>query len=154
MDFLNNYIDNYNYQYSEYNYYQQLILDLAEYIQDELQDSYYYHHLAKKAPTERAKTIILEFSKDEKQHANNFQRAYMMLTGSYFNPSQLKPVTIDDYTESLKIRILAETDDYKKYGEQYLKAPTRYLQDLFYMTRTVEAQHAMRIPILFEEEDE
>ena len=142
MDFLNNYIDNYNYQYSQCNYYQQLIRDLGEYIQDELQDSYYYQQLDKKAPTERAKTIILEFNKDEKQHANNFQRAYMMLTGSCFNLSPLKPVTIDNYIESLKN------------GEQYLKAPTKYLQDLFYMTRTAEAQHSMRIPILFEEEEE
>lgn len=137
-----------------YEYYAQLIEDIEEYIQDEMQDSLYYKELAKLAPTPLAKKIILEFSADEKKHAENMQSAYYMLTGRYFKPSPLKPVTITDYDTALKQRIIAETKDYQKYGEQYLKAPNKYLKDLFFMTRTVEAKHAMRIPILFEEEAE
>lgn len=151
---MNYYFDNYSNEYWSCNYYQQLIKDLAEYIQDELQDAYYYQELSKLAPTDRAKTIILEFSRDESNHAQNFQEAYRSITGMYYTPSPLKPVVIEDYEDALKLRIIAETNDYKKYGDQYLKAPTKYLQDLFFTTRTVEAQHAMRIPILFEEEAE
>ncbi len=148
-----NYIYNnyYNCQYCQ-PYYNQLIEDLAEYIQDEMQDAAYYQKLAKLAPTNRAKSIILEFSKDESTHAKNFQEAYKMLTGNYYTPQPLEPIVIKNYNDALKIRILAETNDYKKYGEQYLKAPNKYFKDLFFTTRTVEAQHAMRIPILFEEE--
>ncbi|QUH20016.1 ferritin-like domain-containing protein [Alkaliphilus sp. B6464] len=143
--------------YSNYNhncniYYMELIPRLEEYIQDELQDSAYYKTLAKLAPTQRAKDLIMEFSADEAMHAENFQRAYFMITGRYFMPQPLEPVVIEDYEEALKIRILAETKDYKKYGDEYLRAPNKYLKDLFFETRTVEAQHAMRIPILFEEE--
>lgn len=48
--------------------------------------------------------------------------------------------------------IIAETNDYEKYGDQYLRASSKYFKDLFFTTRTGEARHAMRIPILFEEE--
>jgi rubrerythrin len=138
----------------DYNYYHQLIRDLAEYIQDEMQDSAYYQELAKLAPTDRARTLILEFSQDEYTHARNFQEAYRMLTGNYYAPMPLNPVVILDYEEALKTRVIAETRDYKKYGEKYLRAPNKYLQDLFFMTRTDEAIHAMRIPVLFEEEND
>lgn len=144
---------NYSYCYPYDNgYYSNLILRLEEYIQDELQDSAYYRELAKLAPTDRAREIILGFSADEAGHAANFQQAYYSLTGRRYMPEPLEPIVIKDYEDALKVRIIAETNDYKKYGEEYLMAPTRYLKDLFFMTRTVEAQHAMRIPILFEEE--
>ena len=41
-----------NYDYYNYGYYMQLIMDLEEYIQDEMQDSAYYRELAKFAPTD------------------------------------------------------------------------------------------------------
>lgn len=134
------------------NYDSQLIKDLAEYIQDEMQDSAYYQELAKLAPTDRSKSIILEFSQDESTHAKNFQEAYRVLTGHYYTPSPLEPIVITDYDDALKMRIIAETNDYEKYGDQYLRASSKYFKDLFFTTRTGEARHAMRIPILFEEE--
>lgn len=67
-------------------------------------------------------------------------------------PGPIEPIVISDYEDALKQRVLAETRDYKKYGEEYLMAPNKYLKDLFFNTRTVEAQHAMRISILFEED--
>lgn len=152
---MNYFYDNqYNYYNNPYcySYYNQLIKDLAEYIQDEMQDAAYYQELAKLAPTDKARALILGFSQDESTHAKNFQEAYRMLTGSYYVPQPLQPISITDYDEALKIRIMAETNDYKKYGDQYLRAPNKYFKDLFFTTRTVEAQHAMRIPILFEEE--
>lgn len=149
-----NYGHNYNYDCYDpnYGYYMQLVKRLAEYIQDELQDSEYYKELAKMAPTDLSKEIINEFSEDEMNHAKNFQQVYYMLTGRYYVPEPVEPIVIDDYEEALKIRVLAETNDYEKYGEEYLMAPNKYLRDLFFMTRTKEAMHAMRISILFEEE--
>lgn len=142
-----NYNDNYNWEY-----YTQLIKRLEEYIHDELHDSAYYKELAKLAPTELSKELINEFSRDEQMHAENFQNTYFMITGRYYYPQPLDPIVIEDYEDALKVRIIAETNDFKKYGEEYLMAPNKYFKDLFYMTRTVEGQHAMRIPILFEEE--
>ncbi|NLO83130.1 MAG: ferritin-like domain-containing protein [Clostridiales bacterium] len=131
---------------------QSLIDDLEKYINDELKDSKYYEMLANKAPTKKAKDILMEFSKDEYMHAQNFMNAYFSLTGRMYQPSNTdEPEMPDDYEKALKERIIAETDGYKEYGEQYLKAPTYYLQALFFMARTSEAQHAMRIPILLHE---
>ena len=75
-----------------------------------------------------------------------------MLTGRKYEPPKIEdPKVPDDFMEALQHRILAETEGYKKYGEQYLKAPTAYLRNLFYMARTSEAQHAMKIPYLMHE---
>jgi rubrerythrin len=133
----------------------QLIRDIQEYIMDELSDSQYYSILATKAPTQRAKEIILEFSQDEKLHAENFMQVYYFMTGQRYCPLYIPTPQVPDYEEALKQRIIAETNDYKKYGIKYLETKCNpYLSDLFFMTRTYEAIHAMRIPILLEEEVE
>ena len=141
-----------DYGYYYYGYYIGLVKRLEEYIQNELEDSDYYKGLAKLAPTELSKEIILRLSEDEAMHAENLQRTYYMITGRYYTIEPIEPVVISDYEDALKQRVLAETNDYKKYGEEYLMAPNKYLKDLFFNTRTVEAQHAMRISILFEED--
>lgn len=129
-----------------------LIPFLTEYIMDEIQDARYYEALAEKAPTERAKKIILEFAQQELHHAEEFKKAYYIITGqTYETPLTLKPL-IPDYEEALKVRLLAETQAYKEYGEKYLMAQNPMIKDIFFRARTDEAVHAMRIPLLMEEE--
>ena len=65
----------------------ELICDLRNYIQDELKDSAYYEELARIAPTRMAQEILMEFSRDEKKHAESFMDAYCRLTGKKFNRS-------------------------------------------------------------------
>lgn len=131
-----------------------LVASLREYIEDELRDSLYYEELSQLAPTKRARDLLLEFSSDERMHAENFMRAYRIVTGRGYTPPRIEPPEIPRYDEALKQRIIAETNDYKKYGEWYLRIPDPYLRMLFFETRTDEARHAMRIPILMEEEME
>ena len=128
-----------------------LIADIKEYIQDELGDSEYYKALANYAPTARARMILMDFSSDEAGHAHNLMRAYKQLTGKDYIIKKVEQPQIPEFEEAIKQRILAETKDYKKYGEHYLTAPTAYLKDLFFMTRTDEAVHAMRMPLLLAE---
>ncbi len=143
---------NFNLGFDSYSGYSYILLkDLQEYIHDELKDCKYYAVLAAKAPTPRAKELLMEFSNDERMHARYFMNAYYMLTGQCYTPPVVEEPQVPDFCEALKVRIMAETHDYKKYGEQYLKAPNPYLKDLFFMARTVEAQHAMRMPILLSE---
>lgn len=129
----------------------QLVADIAEYIVDELGDSRYYTILASKAPTTRARDLLMEFAADECKHAQEFMRAYYGLTGRMFTLPAIVDPTVPDYDEALKERILAETKDYKKYGEKYLEVSIPWLKNMFFMTRTGEAIHAMRIPILMKE---
>jgi len=140
--------------YFDYNYYIKLIKDLEEYIKEKSGDNSYYLLLSDKAPTQRAKTLLLEFSKDEGEHAKNLLKAYCYLTGTYYTIPPAAPPLVPEYQEALKQRLIVETSNYKKYGEQYLKAPTKYLQDLFFSLRTASAIQAKRIPLLMEEEKE
>lgn len=126
----------------------QLVGDIAEYIVDEMKDSKYYAALALKAPTQRAKDLITEFSADEWTHSQKLMRAYQMLTGQAFTPPAIPEPVVPEFNEAVKQRILAETNDYRKYGEKYLAACNACLKEMFYTLRTYEAMHAMRMPIL------
>ncbi|MCW2278105.1 ferritin-like domain-containing protein [Heliophilum fasciatum] len=125
-----------------------LIRDLEEYINDERCDSRYYAIMAANAPTARAAKLLMEFSREEALHAQCFMDAYRMITGCPYCPKPVCDPCVPEFTEAVKARIIAETADYKKYGEQYLKACNSHLKNLFFMTRTDEAKHAMRMPIL------
>jgi len=130
-----------------------LISDLEQYIEDELRSSAYYNKLAEKAPNNYAKSILQDFSKDEKGHAENFKQAYYYLTGkTYISDNPVSSPEINNYDNALKMMMISETKDYKKYGEHYLSASTKYLKDLFFGVKVVEALHAMRIPVLFDDE--
>jgi hypothetical protein len=126
----------------------QLVGDISEYIGDEMSDSKYYATLAGMAPTQRAHDLLMEYSADEWTHSQRLMRAYMMLTGRAFVPQAVPEPTVPAYDEALKVRVLAETSDYRKYGEKYLAACSPYLKEMFYSLRTDEAMHAMRMPIL------
>jgi rubrerythrin len=129
----------------------ELICDLRNYIQDELKDSYYYQELARMAPTRRAQEILMEFSRDEKRHAERFMDAYCRLTGKKYQPGPARPSSICDYEQSLKERIMEETNAYEEYGRKYQDLCDPCLRRMFWDARTDEAQHAMRIPILLHE---
>ncbi len=132
-------------------YYIKLVKALEEYIQEELQDSAFYLALSKLSPNEYIKAIILEFAETEQVHAESFQKAYYRLTGLSYTPKPLAPIELNDYQSALSLIISDEVEDFKKYGEQYNMAPTQYLQDLFYMAKTMESQHIMRLPFLIDE---
>lgn len=139
----------------QHNYYSMtdytLIMDIQEYIEDELHDSRYYALLAEKAPTSYARDMLMEFSREEQAHAGLFMRAYYLLTGSEYHLKIHKDPIVPDYIQALRDGIIAETTDYKKYGEQLQKVKSPYLQELFYKLRTEEAQLAMRMPLLLED---
>lgn len=129
----------------------ELICDLRNYIQDELKDSYYYQELARVAPTRMSQELLMEFSRDEKRHAENFMKEYHRLTGRKYKPDSVPPTRIIDYEQSLKQRIIEETNAYEEYGKVYQSVCDPCLRRMFWDARTDEAQHAMRIPILLHE---
>jgi rubrerythrin len=132
-------------------YNHELAVEIEQYIENEMNDSQYYIELAKKAPSNLAREIIIGFSNDEKGHAENFKQAYYYITGRMVLLQPPGSPEIPDFNEALKVRILSETRDYKKYGEHYISAQNKYLRNLFFIIRASEAQHAMRIPILLDE---
>lgn len=129
-----------------------LLNDIKEYICDEFKDSLYYEILASKAPTQRARELLMEFSRDEKLLAENFMKAYRIITGTEYKPESVNEPEVPEYNEALKDCLINESSDYRKYGVLYLNAANKCLKELFFMARTTEVQHAMRLPVLIYEQ--
>lgn len=128
-----------------------LLVYIREYINDEMIDSRYYSILASKAPTLRARDLLIDFSREEQAHAQSFMKVYYAIAGTPYCSEALAEPEVPEYIDALKDRILSETIAYKKYCEEYMKAKKANLKDLFFTIGTDEAQHAMRIPLLMAE---
>jgi rubrerythrin len=129
-------------------YYNNLPSRLLEYINDEMSDSLYYQELAGKAPNQRARELFSEFSRDEAQHAANFQGVYYRLTGMQPMIPPVNPPQIPPYCQAIKARIMAESGDLVKYAEESANAPDMMLRNLFYITGNIEGRHGLRLTTL------
>lgn len=129
-------------------YYSDLPCRILEYIHDETRDSLYYQELAKIAPDDRARDLYQEFSRDEATHAANFRQVYIRLTGMEPVLPQVAPPKVPAYCDAVKQRIMAESGDFVKYGQEFIDAPDCELRDLFYITGAIEARHGMRLSTL------
>lgn len=119
---------------------------LEMYIDGELGDSALYKELAKTAPNDKFKELFLEFSEDEMSHAVEFKRIYKILTGKNYNPVIRPPVLEGTFEDILRDRVLDESGDFRKYGEQFIKTDKNYaLRNAYYKARTDENVHALRL---------
>jgi rubrerythrin len=124
---------------------------LQTYITAELGDAQLYDELSGNAPSEDARQLLREFAEDERSHADEFKRLYREMTGRRFNPEVAPPVLNDSYSNILRDRVLDESGDFRKYGEQYLMTEPGELRDAFYRARTDEGVHAFRLLYLLNE---
>lgn len=131
-----------------YYYFQKLADKLLGFIAEETSTSLFYQQLATLAPTPEEKELLTKFAKDEARHATNFRTVYRQITGKAGKVPPASPPQINSYQEAIRRRILAESNDYLKYGDEFLTAPDMYLRSLFYKTGATEAQHGMSLAIL------
>ena len=119
---------------------------LQTYIKAELGDAALYRELAKVAPTDVFKNLFLEFAYDEQSHADEFKKIYRTMTGKSFEP-KIEPAVLDgSFRDILKDRILDESGDFRKYGEQYIQTHQNMdLKRAYYRARTDENVHALRL---------
>ena len=119
---------------------------LQMYIDAELGDSMLYKELAKYAPNDMDRQLLIEFSEDEQSHADNFKKIYRTLTGRSYNPDIKPPVLTGSFDDILRDRVLDESGDFRKYGEQYITTVNNdMLKDAYYRARTDENVHALRL---------
>ncbi len=119
---------------------------LQMYINAELGDAALYRELSKSANDETDKNLLLEFAEDEQSHADEFKRIYSMMTGGSYNPIVTPPVINHPFEEILRERVLDESGDFRKYGEQYiLTDKNNILKNAYYRARTDENVHALRL---------
>lgn len=101
---------------------------------DELAASHNYLLMAEKAPTEEARRIHIQSSRDEYRHAENFQEIYEDLTGKEPSPTDLQPISTEQtsYVDNLKDQLFDEYTDTNKYKYMYLlTANSEYRNTLF-----------------------
>lgn len=119
---------------------------LQMYINAEMGDSALYRELADRAPDNMDRQLLLEFSEDEESHADSFKRIYRILTGRSYNPVVSPVILSGSFDDILRDRVLDESGDYRKYGEQYLLSDGNdMLKDAYYRARTDENVHALRL---------
>ena len=128
----------------------ELLYRLQEYITDETNDSIYYYRLAEMAMTPEDRAIILGFAEDEARHAANFQILYRLISRTIPPEPVIVEPNITDFEEAIRIRILAESGDFRKYANDYAKYNQPPICDLFYLTSVSEGQHAMRLTLFLE----
>ncbi len=119
---------------------------LQMYINAELGDAALYRELAKDAPSENDRQLLLEFADDEQAHADEFKRIYRIMTGRSYYPT-VQPVVLNgSYQDILRDRVLDESGDFRKYGEQYIQTcQNNTLKNAYYRARTDENVHALRL---------
>ncbi len=129
----------------------ELAIRLEDYVKDELGDNLYYEELAKMAPTDMEKSVILGFANDEKHHAEIFTDILQKITRKPYQAPQIeKPVMPNNYRDALLVRIRNESNDYKKYGNEYLAAKNFELKNAFLRASMDENIHAERLLYLLE----
>ena len=123
-----------------------VVQKLQTYINAELSDSALYKELAKIAPSETDRQLLMEFSEDEQSHADEFKRIYRAMTGRSYIPIVPPVVLKEPYYDILRDRVLDESVDFRKYGEQYLLTTQNdTLKNAYYRARTDENVHALRL---------
>jgi len=119
---------------------------LQMYINEESGAAALYRELAKVAPNDEYAQLLLEFAEDEQGHADTFRKIYRSMTGRSYTPEIRKPQLMGDFYDILHERILDESGDYRKYGEQYLLTTNNdMLKEAYYRARTDENVHALRL---------
>ena len=131
-----------------HDYFKELAHKILGYITDETVASLYYQQLAILAPSREDREILAQLATDEARHAANFREVYRQITGQEARRSPTSPPKNLSYQQAIRQRILAESNDFMKYGDDFLTAPDMYLRSLFYKTGASEAQHGMSLSLL------
>lgn len=119
---------------------------LQMYINAELSDAALYRELSKIAPNDTDRQLLLEFSEDEQSHADEFKRIYRAMTGRSYHPVVKPLVLTAPFDAILRDRVIDESGDFRKYGEQYIQTTGNdMLKNAYYRARTDENVHALRL---------
>lgn len=120
---------------------------LMEYINDEYRDYITYLALARKAPSARARTILRSIARDEMRHARRWAAAYFLITGKTYFPQRgsMEAPPIASYSQALRERYLAESQDAVKYRQFARETTDRCLRRIAMETSDDERQHAQHI---------
>ena len=120
---------------------------LMEYINDEYRDHLTYMALSRRAPDSQARTILRSIARDEMRHARRWAAAYFLITGKHYFPERgtVEAAPAASYSQALRDRYLAESQDAIKYRRFARETNDRCLRRLANETSDDERQHAQHI---------
>ena len=96
------------------------LLKLQDYINIESSHARFYEALANAAPTDEARNMLLELSKDEMNHVNILSSLYKEYTNYDYVPLT-EPIYITEtsYRQNLKKQILNEITNFRNYEKDF-----------------------------------
>ena len=119
---------------------------LQMYIDAELRGAALYQALSEKATDMEDRQLLLELADDEQSHAEEFQNAYRKLSGRRYTPDTPTPEIVGLYRDILRDRVLDESGDFLKYGQDYENTGHNdMLRSAYYRAHLDEGVHAMRL---------
>ncbi|MDN4525219.1 ferritin-like domain-containing protein [Fictibacillus fluitans] len=127
--------------------YQQLLNVLMSSIIGEATAVDFYTRLAKEAPNEYSRKVLLDAAKDEKTHLQLFTRLYTSITGKQPN-YKIRPVKIQNFRQGLFEAYEDELADYEKYRNAYLMTQDPTIRDTFFRPFSDEIKHATKFSFL------
>lgn len=120
----------------------QLFADIAKAINGEYSAIICYEQLAKLAPTEEARTQILEIRQDEIRHYQTFSHIYITLTGKQYTPQVIEPCATT-YTEGLRASFKGEQETADFYLDIADNTTDPYTKEQFRRASSDEQNHAV-----------
>jgi len=118
---------------------------IKEFIIHEYRDSLYYNILSRKSPTQNAKRIFSNNSRDELRHSKKWGTAYFLITGERYIPmrANIKPIVVPpSYSQALREAYIAESSDVIKYRNFAASVNDPCLKKLAIDSSDDEQQHA------------
>jgi rubrerythrin len=127
--------------------YSDLIYGIQQSVKLELEYSDYYIKLAKKAPGDYEKNIILDIGKEKKADAKLLKEAHYNLTGRMADIN-LETKNVPDYPAGLRDLVMEETKILGIYKEYYLATKLEWIRDLFFGLIQTEEIHIIKLFLL------
>jgi rubrerythrin len=133
----------YHYQYYDRaSFDQQLVSDLTKAINGEYSAVLCYERLARSAPDEEIRSLILEIRKDEMRHLQVFSQIYTALTGR-----QAAPQASEDCPSEYRAGLIFSFTDEQETVDFYLDVAERasdpYVKEQFKRAAADEQNHAV-----------
>lgn len=119
--------------------------DIKKYINAELGDRRLYAKLAEIAPNEEYRILLMDFSEDEKRHADKLTEMFQKMTGKGYSPNTAEPIIVNSFFETLRKRMLDESYDYGKYMSAARNADDENMKLQFEAFADDENIHAHRL---------
>lgn len=126
---------------------------LEKSMNDERAGARFYDYLIKQAPTQEAKSIIMEARDDARKHVKMLRAIYKGLTGMNFTSKEMKDVDMPaSYLEGIRKAFFDGLEDSQRYRDIRAGLVSRYYRDMLFEIMTDEMRHAIKYNYLLAKE--